>query len=78
LAKVRGAVYSPPLEGLPPVAVILYDNEVAGARAVPSVEDGDAFLAFVVGAPLTRARTRARVSGAPEPNLERPSCMLQR
>jgi hypothetical protein len=45
MSKVRGAVYPPPIEGLPPVAVILYENEVIGARAVPSVEVGDAFLA---------------------------------
>jgi hypothetical protein len=45
MSKIRGAVYSPPLGGLPPVAVILYENEVIGARTVPSVEAGDAFLA---------------------------------
>jgi hypothetical protein len=45
MAKVQGAIYGPPLAGLPPVAVILYENEVIGARAVPSVAAGDAFLA---------------------------------
>ena len=48
MAKVRGAVYHPPLEGLPPVAVILYENEVIGARAVPLVEMDDAFLARMI------------------------------
>jgi hypothetical protein len=45
MAKVRGAVYSPPSEDLPPVAIILYENEVLGSRAVPSVVAGDIFLA---------------------------------
>lgn len=45
MAKVRGAVYGPPSSGLPPIAVILYENEVVGARTVPSVEAGEAFLA---------------------------------
>jgi hypothetical protein len=45
MAKVRGAVYSPPSEGLPPVAIILYENEVVSCRAVPSIVAGDAFLA---------------------------------
>jgi hypothetical protein len=45
MAKVHGAIYSPPSEGLPPVAIILYENEVVGCRAVPSVAAGDVFLA---------------------------------
>jgi hypothetical protein len=45
MAKVRGAVCSPPSEGLPPFAIILYENEVVGCRAVPSIVAGDAFLA---------------------------------
>jgi hypothetical protein len=48
MARIRGAVYAPPMEGLPPIAVILYENEVIGARAVPSVEAGDAFLAKMI------------------------------
>jgi hypothetical protein len=45
MAKVQGAVYAPPMSSLPAVAVIFYENEVIGARAVPSVVAGDAFLA---------------------------------
>jgi hypothetical protein len=48
MSKVRGAVYPPPTKDLPPVAVILFENEVVGARAVPSVEAGEAFLANMI------------------------------
>ena len=48
MAQVRGAVYSPPMKDLPPIAVIFNENEVIGARAVPSDEKGEAFLATMM------------------------------
>jgi hypothetical protein len=45
MAQVRGAVYLPPIKGMPPVAVILHENEVIGARAVPSDQSGEVVLA---------------------------------
>jgi hypothetical protein len=33
------------MKGLPPIAVILHENEVIGARAVPSHQNAQAFLA---------------------------------
>ena len=48
MAEVRGAVYPPPMKDLPPIAVILHENEVVGARAVPSGPDGEAILATMM------------------------------
>jgi hypothetical protein len=48
MAKVRGAVYAPPRTDPPPIAVILHDNEVIGARAVLSGQTGEAFLATMI------------------------------
>jgi hypothetical protein len=48
MAQVRGAVYPPPMKGLLPIAVILHENEVIGARAVPSDQDGEAILATMM------------------------------
>jgi hypothetical protein len=46
--SIRAAVYSPPQEGLPFVAVVLKsDGEVLIARAVQSVAQGDALIAKV-------------------------------
>ena len=44
MAKTRGAVYPPPSDDLPPIAVIFYEDEVIGARAVNSIEAGDLYL----------------------------------
>jgi len=48
MADVHGVVYDPPSAGFPPVVVIFYEGEVIGARAAPSVEAGEAFLAKVI------------------------------
>ena len=45
MAQIRGAVYPPPIKGMPSVAVILHDNEVVGARAVRSDQNAEAVLA---------------------------------
>jgi hypothetical protein len=48
MAQVRGAVYPPPMKELPPIAVILHENEVIGARAVPSGQTGEVLLATMM------------------------------
>ena len=45
MPQTRGAVYAPPTGGLPTIAVILHENEVVGARAVPSDQNAETFLA---------------------------------
>ncbi len=48
MAYIRGAVYEPPVSGagLPLVAVVFGpDGEVLTARAVPSVQVGEALIA---------------------------------
>jgi hypothetical protein len=42
-----GVVYDPPASGLPHLAVVLHNNEVVVARAVPSVAAGEALIASV-------------------------------
>jgi len=51
MSKIRGVVYAPPLlfaGDFPEVAVVLLDKEVIGARAVQSIEAGEAFIASVL------------------------------
>lgn len=44
---MNGVVYDPPAAGLPYIAVVLHDGEVVVARAVSSVEIGEALIAEV-------------------------------
>lgn len=44
---MKGVVYDPPSAGLPYLAVVLHDNEVVVAKAVPSVAAGEALIASV-------------------------------
>ena len=48
MEQVRAAVYLPPMKDLPSIAVILHGNEVIGARAVPSGQTSEAFLATMI------------------------------
>jgi hypothetical protein len=63
MAKVRATVYDPPAAGLPYLAVLLHGDEVLAARAVPSVEAGEAFnqmmmteFAAKVATPTSKAK----------------------
>lgn len=48
MSGITGAVYDPPRDGLPHIAVVIKpDGEVLVARAVPSVEVGEALIAKV-------------------------------
>lgn len=47
--RLKGAVYLPPSDDMPPVAVIIgLDGEVLAARAAPSVAEGEAFLTEIM------------------------------
>jgi hypothetical protein len=49
VAHIHGAVYTPPTENLPFVAVIIGpDGEVLTARVVPSVQAGEELVAQVL------------------------------
>ncbi len=47
MAKIVGVVYYPPSPELPYLAVLLYQGDVLSARAVPSLDAGDAFIANI-------------------------------
>ncbi len=46
MAIILGIVYSPPKAGLP--HLLMYKNDVLGARPCTSVAQGDAFLAKIM------------------------------
>jgi hypothetical protein len=48
MAYVTGAVYEPPFDGLPYLAVLLHEGEVVTSKAFKSPEAGAAFLATIV------------------------------
>lgn len=49
MTAFKAAVYSPPLDGLPYIAVVFdYNGEVLAARSVETQEEGQAFLERVI------------------------------
>jgi hypothetical protein len=56
MASVTGAIYEPPSDDLPYLAVLLHNGEVVASKAFKSPEAGTAFLATIV--PQLQAKNR--------------------